>query len=154
MLIHEGKLSGKDYKFAIIQSRFNNLVTDKLLGGALDCLQQHHADDNNIEIFKVPGAFELPLVARRLINLNRFHAIICLAAVIRGETPHFDFIAAELTKGLAQLNLEAKGIITYGVITADTLEQALERAGAKAGNKGWDAAQSALELINLLKDLT
>ncbi|MEI7812734.1 MAG: 6,7-dimethyl-8-ribityllumazine synthase [Ignavibacteria bacterium] len=151
--IVEGKLSAKDYKFAIIISRFNDFIGNKLLEGALDCLVRHHADSGNIEIIKVPGAFEIPLVAAKLAEKKKYDAVICLGAVIRGATPHFDYVASEVSKGTAQISLKYSLPVIFGVLTTDTIEQAIERAGTKSGNKGWDAALSAIEMADLLKNL-
>ncbi|MCI0471143.1 MAG: 6,7-dimethyl-8-ribityllumazine synthase [Candidatus Aminicenantes bacterium] len=148
----EGKLISKDFKYAIIVSRFNDFITSKLLEGAKDALLRSGAAVNDFDVLKVPGSFEIPLAAKRTALTKKYDAIICLGAVIRGETPHFDYIASEVTKGIAQLNLEFAMPITYGIITADTTEQAIERAGNKMGNKGFQAARSAIELLNLFKD--
>lgn len=149
----EGKLSAKGFKFAIIVSRFNDFIGTKLLDGALDCLGRHHAQDENIEIFKVPGSFEIPVALEKIASTGKYDAIICLGAVIRGATPHFDYIAAEVTKGIAQSAQRHTLPVSYGVITTDTLEQAIERAGTKSGNKGWDAAISAIEMADLFKNI-
>lgn len=148
---YQGQLSAKGFKFALIVARFNHFITENLLQGAVDALVRSGADKDAIEVFRVPGAFEIPLVAKRLADKAQYDAIICLAALIRGETPHFDFIASEVTKGVAQVSLESGLPVSYGIITADNTEQAVERAGNKMGNKGFQAAQSALELINLFK---
>ncbi len=148
-MIYEGQLSAKGKKFGIVVSRFNELICRKLLEGALDCLRRHGADMEAVDIAWVPGAFEIPTAAKRLASLGRYDALICLGAVIRGATPHFEYIAAEVTKGTAQVALEFGMPVSYGIITPDTLEQALERAGTKAGNKGWDAALSAIEMSDL-----
>lgn len=145
----EGSLINKNFSFAIVTSRFNDLITSKLLDGALDCLKRHNVDENSIKVFKCPGSFEIPLTTKLLAKTKKYDAIICLGALIRGDTPHFDFIASEITKGIAQTSLEFNIPITFGIITADTIDQAIERAGTKAGNKGWDAALSALEMVNL-----
>lgn len=147
----QGKITGKDKKFAIVVSRFNEFISSKLLEGALDCFERHETNDENIDIAWVPGSFEIPLTALKMAQRNKYDAVICLGAVIRGATPHFEYIAAEVTKGIAQVNLQTGIPIIYGVITANTLEQAIERAGTKAGNKGWDAAMSAMEMVDLLK---
>ena len=147
----QGKIVGKDRKFGIVISRFNEFISSKLLEGTLDCLQRHEVADENIDIAWVPGSFEIPLTALKMAQSNKYDAVICLGAVIRGATPHFEYIAAEVTKGIAQVNLKTGIPTIYGVITADTLEQAIERAGTKAGNKGWDAAMSAMEMVDLLK---
>ena len=150
--IIEGHLNAAGLKFAIIVSRFNSFITDRLLAGALDALARTGAS-GDFEIVKVPGSWELPLVARELANQKRHDAIICLSAVIRGDTPHYEYIAAEAAKGLAQASLAAGVPIAFGVLTCDTLEQAIDRAGAKGGNKGFDAAMSAVEMANLMRRL-
>ncbi len=147
--IHEGKLDAAGLKFGIIVSRFNDLLTEKLQAGAVDCLLRHSAAEENIEIFKVPGAFEIPYAASKLAHSPRYDAIICLGALIRGHTPHFEYIAAEVSKGIANISMASGKPVIYGVVTADTLEQAIERCGTKAGNRGWYAALSAIEMINL-----
>ena len=146
---YQGQLISGGFTYAIIVSRFNNFITEKLLEGAVDALKRCGVTDDEIDMVRVPGAFEIPLVAKRLALSKRYHAVICLAAIIRGETPHFDYLAAEVTKGIAQLNLEFTLPITYGIITADNTDQAIERAGNKLGNKGFQAAQTAIELLNL-----
>ncbi|MBN2364744.1 MAG: 6,7-dimethyl-8-ribityllumazine synthase [Calditrichaeota bacterium] len=146
----QGILSAENKKFAIVISRFNEFISSKLLEGALDCLNRHKADDENIHIYWVPGSFEIPVIARHLAKTGRYDSVICLGAVIRGATPHFDYIAAEVSKGIAQTSLETGLPVIFGIITADTLEQAIERAGTKAGNRGWDAALSAIEMTDLL----
>lgn len=145
----EGKLIDSGAKIAIVVSRFNDFITSKLLDGALDCLNRHNINNDNITVVYCPGSFELPLTAQMLTNTKKYDAIICLGALIRGETPHFDFISAEVTKGIAQVSLQSNIPVSFGVITADSVDQAIDRAGTKAGNKGWDAALSALEMINL-----
>lgn len=151
--IIEGNLTAQGLKFGIIVSRFNHFITDKLLEGTLDALQRSGAEEKNIEVHKVPGSFEIPLVARRLVDAGNYDALICLGAIIRGGTIHYDHIAAEVTKGIAVLNLEGKVPISLGVITTEDIEQAIERAGTKMGNKGWDAALAAVEMVNLLKKI-
>ncbi|MFC1904730.1 6,7-dimethyl-8-ribityllumazine synthase [Chloroflexota bacterium] len=151
--LFEGMLLGKGLKFGLVVSRFNEFLTKKLLEGAEDALLRHGVNKEDIEIAWVPGAFEIPLVAMKLAETKRYDAIICLGAVIRGGTPHFEYIAAEVTKGVAKVGLEAGMPAIYGVITADTLEQAIERAGTKEGNKGFQAAANAIELANLLKSI-
>jgi 6,7-dimethyl-8-ribityllumazine synthase len=151
MKVYEGKLLAQDLRFGIIVSRFNDFICDRLLGGALDALRRNGADENNLDVFKVPGAFEIPLTAKRVAASQRYDAVICLGAVIRGSTPHFDYVASEVSKGIANVSLETGTPIAFGVLTTDTLEQAIERAGSKAGNKGWDAALAAIEMANLLK---
>jgi 6,7-dimethyl-8-ribityllumazine synthase len=147
--IIEGKLNAEGKKFAIVASRYNDFITDKLVSGALDALNRCGAKDKDIEVFKVPGAFEIPLVAKRVAVTQRFDAIICLGAVIRGATPHFDFVAAEASKGIAQVMMETGLPVIFGVITVDTIEQAIERAGTKLDNKGFSAAMGAVEMANL-----
>lgn len=151
--IIEGKLTGEGLQVAIVVSRFNELITRRLLDGALDALQRHGVAAEAIDIVKVPGAFEIPAAARQVVNTGRYHAVICLGAVIRGATPHFEYVANETAKGIAQVGLEAGRPVIYGILTADTLEQAIERAGTKAGNRGWDAAVAALEMANLWREL-
>jgi 6,7-dimethyl-8-ribityllumazine synthase len=153
MKIHEGKLLAKGLRFGIIVSRFNDFICDRLLGGALDALKRNGADEDAIDIFKVPGAFEIPLMAKKAAGSGRYDAVICLGAVIRGSTPHFDYVASEVSKGVATVSLETNIPVTFGVLTTDTLEQAIERAGSKAGNKGWDSALAAIEMANLLKEI-
>lgn len=145
----EGKLDAKGVKFGLVVSRFNNFLTDKLVEGALDCLVRHGAVIAEQTVAYVPGALEIPAVASRLAASGKVDAVICIGAVVRGDTPHFDYVAAESAKGVARLGLEHKVPVIYGIITADTLEQAIERAGTKAGNKGWDAALAAIEMVNL-----
>ncbi|MBN2412356.1 6,7-dimethyl-8-ribityllumazine synthase [candidate division KSB1 bacterium] len=145
----EGQYTAKGKKFAIVASRFNELICKKLLEGALDCLARHGCNLDDVDIAWVPGSFEIPVAAKRFAAIKKYDAIICLGAVIRGATPHFEYIAAEVTKGIAQVSLEFGLPVSYGVITPDTLEQALERAGTKAGNKGWDAALGAIEMADL-----
>jgi 6,7-dimethyl-8-ribityllumazine synthase len=147
--IIEGKLNAEGKKFAIVASRYNDFITEKLVSGALDALNRCGARDKDIEIFKVPGAFEIPLVAKRVAATKRFDALVCLGAVIRGATPHFDFVAAESSKGIAAVMMETGLPVIFGVITVDTIEQAIERAGAKLDNKGFSAAMSAVEMANL-----
>jgi 6,7-dimethyl-8-ribityllumazine synthase len=149
----EGNLSAKDNKYVLVASRFNEFITTKLVEGALDCLLRHGADEKNISLVWVPGAFELPLVASKLAGSQDYQAVICLGAVIKGETPHFDFIASEAAKGIAQVGLSTGKPVIFGVITADSLDQAIERAGTKAGNKGWDAALTAIEMSDLITKL-
>ena len=149
----EGMLLGKGLKFGLIVSRFNEFITRKLLEGAEDALLRHGVDKNDVETAWVPGSFEIPLIAKKLAQTKRYDAVICLGAVIRGGTPHFDYIAAEVTKGIANVSLDTGLPVIYGVITADTLEQAIERAGTKAGNKGFEAAVDAIEMANLAKNI-
>ncbi|HIC90586.1 MAG TPA: 6,7-dimethyl-8-ribityllumazine synthase [Syntrophaceae bacterium] len=149
----EGKISGQGLKFALVVSRFNDFISDRLLQGALDALLRHGAKEADIQVVKVPGSFEIPMVARRLALSKKYHAVICLGAIIRGATPHFQYICSEVSKGVATIGLETGIPTIFGVITADTLEQAIERAGTKSGNKGWNAAIAAMEMINLIKQL-
>ncbi len=151
--IVEGRLSAEGFRFAIIVSRFNDFISSRLVEGAMDALKRHGADEEQIAVVKVPGAFEIPLVAKKLAESDRFDALICLGAVIRGGTPHFDYVAAEVSKGIASVSLESKIPVTFGVLTTDNLEQAIERAGSKSGNKGYEAAVAAMELANLFKEL-
>ncbi len=149
----EGKLTAKGKKFGIVVSRFNEIISNSLLSGALDCLSRHECEDENISVVYVPGSFEIPLAAKKLAASKKFDAVICLGALIRGATPHFDYIAAEVSKGIAGVSLATEVPVIFGVITSDTIEQALERAGTKAGNKGWDAALSAIEMADLISKL-
>jgi 6,7-dimethyl-8-ribityllumazine synthase len=149
----EGSLAGDGLKFALIVSRFNAFITERLLEGALDCLKRHGVNEADLTLVRVPGAWEIPLAAKRLANSKAHDAVICLGAVIRGATPHFDYVAAEVSKGTAQVALEAGIPVLFGILTTDSLEQAVERAGSKAGNKGYAAAEAALEMVNLLKSL-
>lgn len=148
--ILEGKLIAEGKKFAIVVSRFNDFISDKLLAGALDALIRCGTLDDDIHVVKVPGSFEIPLIAKKLAAKHAHHAIICLGAVIRGATPHFDYVSAEVSKGIAAVSLDSEVPVIFGVITTDTIEQAIERAGAKAGNKGWSAAMTAVEMANLM----
>jgi 6,7-dimethyl-8-ribityllumazine synthase len=148
--IIEGKLTAKGKKFGIVISRFNELISSQLLSGAQDCLVRHECKQDDITAVWVPGSFEIPLAAKKMAQSSNYDAVICLGAVIRGGTPHFDYISAEVSKGVAQVGLETGLPVIFGIITADTIEQALERAGTKAGNKGWDAALSAIEMVNLM----
>ncbi len=153
MKIIEGELQAKGLKFAIVLSRFNEFITGKLLEGARDALLRHGAKDEDIEVVKVPGSFEIPLVAKKMALKGIFNAVICLGTVIRGATPHFEYIAAEVSKGIAMASMETGVPVIFGVLTCDTIEQAVERAGTKSGNKGWDAAMTAIEMAQLLKKL-
>jgi len=153
MKVFEGKLIAEGLRFAIVVSRFNDFIGERLLGGALDALMRSGAREQDVEVFKVPGAFEIPLVAKKLARSGRYNAVICLGAVIRGATPHFDYVANEVSKGIATVSLETGVPVIFGVLTTDNLEQAIERAGSKAGNKGWDAAIAAIEMANLLKQI-
>jgi len=149
----EGKLNAAGLKFGIVVSRFNDFICDHLLSGALDVLIRNGAEEKEIEVLKVPGAFEIPQVARKMALSKKYDAVICLGAVIRGATPHFEYIASEVSKGVAMIGLESDIPVTFGVLTTDNLEQAIERAGTKAGNKGWDAALSAIEMANLYREM-
>ncbi|MBT7695959.1 MAG: 6,7-dimethyl-8-ribityllumazine synthase [Desulfobacterales bacterium] len=148
--IIEANLLAKGKKFGIVASRFNDFITDRLVSGAIDALIRSGANDADIEVVKVPGAFEIPLIAKKMAEKGRYDAIICLGAVIRGATPHFDYVSSEVSKGVAVVSLESSVPIIFGIITTDTIEQAIERAGTKAGNKGWSAAISAVEMANLI----
>jgi len=149
----EGKLEAAGVRVGIVVSRFNNFLTDKLLEGAIDCLIRHGGKSELIAVAYVPGSFEIPYAASKMVKSGNYDTVICLGALIRGDTPHFDFIAAEASKGIAKLALESGTPVIYGVITADTLEQAIERSGTKAGNKGWQAAEAAIEMVNLFKGI-
>ncbi|MEW6068919.1 MAG: 6,7-dimethyl-8-ribityllumazine synthase [Nitrospirota bacterium] len=153
MKIIEGELQAKGLKFGIIFSRFNDFITSKLLEGAKDALLRHGAKEDDIDVVKVPGSFEIPVVAKKLAAKGTYNAIICLGTIIRGATPHFEYIAAEVSKGIALVSLETGVPVVFGIITSDTIEQAIERAGTKSGNKGWDAAITAIEMVQLLKKL-
>lgn len=149
----EGKLQAQGLKFGIVVSRFNEFITSKLLEGAIDALLRHGAKEGDIQIVRVPGSFEIPLVAKKLAQSGKFNAIICLGTLIRGATPHFDYIAAEVSKGIALVSLETGIPVSFGVITTETIEQAIERAGSKSGNKGWDAAVTAIEMARVLEQI-
>ncbi len=149
----KGKLDAKGKSFAIVVSRFNEFITQKLLEGAVDCLTRHNADEKNITVVWVPGAFEIPLMAQKLTNSRKYSAVICLGAIIRGETPHFEFISNQVAVNIGKVALESDIPVIFGVITTENLEQAIERAGGKAGNKGWEAALTAVEMANLNKEL-
>lgn len=151
--IVEGKIVAKGMKFGIVASRFNDFISGRLIEGAVDTLIRAGADEKDIQVYKVPGAFELPLTAKKLAKSARFDAVICLGAVIRGATPHFEYISAEVSKGIASVGLEAEIPVVYGVLTTDTIEQAIERAGTKSGNKGADAAMAAIEMVDLFKKI-
>lgn len=153
MRVIEGMLTGRDKRFAIVLARFNEFVGGKLLDGARDALLRHEVSEDAIDLVWVPGAFEIPVVARRLATTGRYDAVICLGAVIRGATPHFDYVAAEVSKGIAHASLETGVPVIFGVLTTDTIEQAIERAGIKAGNKGFDAAVAAIEMANVLRQI-
>jgi len=153
MKIFEGELQAKGLKFGIVVSRFNEFITSKLLDGAVDALVRHVAREDDIDLAKVPGSFEIPLIAKKMALKGTYNAIICLGTVIRGATPHFEYIAAEVSKGIASASMETGVPIAFGIITSDTIEQAVERAGTKSGNKGWDAAVTAIEMAQLQKKL-
>lgn len=148
---HQGRLSAGGFRFALVSSRWNDFLTSRLVEGALDALERLGADEGSIEHFRVPGSFEIPLVAQKVAASGRFDALVCLGTVIRGQTPHFEYVAGEVTKGIAHVSLQTGVPVLYGIVTADTLEQAIDRAGVKAGNKGFEAAMSAVEMVNLLK---
>jgi 6,7-dimethyl-8-ribityllumazine synthase len=149
----EGKLIAKGLKFGIVLSRFNNFISERLLEGALDALRRSGAEEADCVVARVPGAFEIPLAAKRMVRSKRYDAIICLGCVIRGATPHYEYIATEVTKGIASLTLESEVPISFGVLITDNIEQAIERAGTKVGNKGFDAAMTAIEMANLLQEI-
>lgn len=151
--VYEGKINAAGMKFGVIVARFNDFITERLLGGALDALIRSGADENDIEIYKVPGAWEIPVIAKKLALSGKYDSVICLGAVIRGATPHFDYVAAEASKGVAMASLESGLPIGFGILTTDTIEQAVERAGSKAGNKGFDTAMAAMEMVDLLRQV-
>lgn len=150
---HQGRLSAGGFRFALVSSRWNDFLTARLVEGALDALERLGADEGAVEHFRVPGSFEIPLAAQRAAQTGRFDAVVCLGTVIRGQTPHFEYVAGEVTKGIAHVGLQTGVPVLYGIVTADTLEQAIDRAGVKAGNKGFEAAMSAVEMVNLFKDV-
>lgn len=152
MRVYEGNLVSQGLKYGIVVGRFNEFIVSKLLGGALDGLKRHGVEDKNVEVAWVPGAFEIPLVAKKMAKTNKYDAIICLGAVIKGSTPHFDYVCAEVSKGVAAVGLNSEIPVIFGVLTTDSIEQAIERAGTKAGNKGYEAAVTAIEMANLLKE--
>ena len=149
--VYEGFITGKGLKFGIVVARFNEFITSKLLGGALDTLHRHEADDDNIDVAWVPGAFEIPVVAKKMAESKKYDAVLCLGAVIRGSTSHYDYVCNEVSKGVAQVGLQTGVPTIFGVVTTENIEQAVERAGTKAGNKGSDAAMAGMEMANLLK---
>lgn len=151
--VYEGMLNAKGYKIALISSRFNDLVTKELNNGAIDCLKRHGASEDDIDLYWVPGAFEIPALAKKIASTKKYDGVICVGAVIRGATPHFDMVANEATKGIAQASMQSDIPIVFCVLTTDSIEQALERAGTKAGNKGWDASLTVIEMINLYKNI-
>lgn len=151
---HSGKLNAEGFRFALIASRWNDFITARLVEGALDALERLGASENSVELYKVPGSFEIPLLALKLAGSGKYDVVICLGTIIRGQTPHFEYIAGEVTKGIAQAGMQTGVPVVYGIVTADTLEQAIDRAGVKLGNKGFEAAMSAVELVNLYKAVT
>ena len=153
MRTFEGKFDGRNVKIGIVAGRFNEFITSKLVGGALDVLKRNDVSEENIDIAWVPGAFEIPLITKKLANTQKYDAIITLGAVIKGSTPHFDYVCAEVSKGVAQISLQSELPVIFGVLTTNNIEEAIERAGTKAGNKGADAAFSAIEMINLIKEI-
>ncbi|MFL6333722.1 MAG: 6,7-dimethyl-8-ribityllumazine synthase [Pyrinomonadaceae bacterium] len=153
-MTHQGRLSAGGFRFALVSSRWNDFLTARLVEGALDALERLGADEGAVEHFRVPGSFEIPLAALKAAQSGRFDAIVCLGTVIRGQTPHFEYVAGEVTKGVAHVGLQTGLPVLYGIVTADTLEQAIDRAGVKAGNKGFEAAMSAVEMVNLLKTVS
>lgn len=150
--IYEGKLVGENIKVAIVAGRFNEFITGKLVSGAMDALVRHGVDEESIDIVWVPGAFEIPLIAQKAAAGDKYDAVICLGAVIRGATPHFDYVCAEVSKGVAQVSLKTEKPVIFGIVTTDSIEQAIERAGTKSGNKGFEAGVTAIEMINLLRN--
>ena len=153
MKLYEGKLVSKDIKIGIVAARFNEFITSKLLGGAVDALKRHDVDDDNIEVAWVPGAFEIPLIASKMAKSNKYDAIICLGAVIRGNTTHYDYVCSEVSKGISHVSLNSDIPVMFGVITTENIVQAIERAGTKAGNKGFDCAVGAIEMVNLIREI-
>lgn len=153
MKLLEGNLVGKDLKIGVVAARFNDFIVSKLVDGAVDGLKRHGVNEEDIELYLVPGAFEIPLVAKKMVKSEKYDAVICLGAVIKGSTPHFDYVCAEVSKGIASVSLEYEKPVIFGVLTTDSIEQAIERAGTKAGNKGYDAAVSAIEMANILRQL-
>jgi len=151
MTVHEGKLDGSSIKVAVIVSRFNGFITERLLSGAMDGLSRHGVSEANVDVYRCPGAFDVPSVAKKIIEHKKHDAVICLGAVIRGETPHFDYVAGESAKGIGEIALDSGIPVIYGILTTDTVEQAIDRAGGKSGNKGYDAAISAIEMVNLFR---
>ena len=154
MIIMEGSLVAKDIKVGIVVGRFNEFIVSKLLGGALDGLKRHGVLETNIEVAWVPGAFEIPLIAKKMAKSKKYDSIICLGAVIKGSTPHFDYVCAEVSKGISSVSLSEELPVVFGVLTTDTIEQAIERAGTKSGNKGYDAAVTSIEMVNLLDNFS
>lgn len=153
MKVYEGNLIGNGLKFGIVVGRFNEFISSRLLGGAIDALKRHGVDEEDIEMSWVPGAFEMPLIAKKMATSGKYDGVICLGAVIRGATPHFEYVSSEVSKGIAQVSLDSDIPTIFGIITSDTIEQAIERAGTKSGNKGYDAATTAIEMANLMKQM-
>lgn len=153
MKTYEGKLISKDIKIGIVAARFNEFITSKLLGGALDALTRHEVKEDHIEVAWVPGAFEIPLIAAKMAKSHQYDAVICLGAVIRGSTTHYDYVCSEVSKGIAQISLNSEIPVMFGVLTTESIEQAIERAGTKAGNKGFDCAMGAIEMVNLIREM-
>ena len=153
MNVLEGKLTARDMKIGIVVARFNEFITSKLLSGCVDCLRRHEAQDENLTVAWVPGAFEIPMAAKKMAESGKYDAVICLGTVIRGATPHFDYVCAEASKGIAQVSLQTGVPVAFGVLTTETIQQAVERAGTKAGNKGVDCAMAAMEMVNLFKEM-
>ena len=153
MKVYEGKLISGEIRIGIVAARFNEFITSKLLGGALDCLSRHDVGEDNIDIAWTPGAFEIPLIASKMANSKNYDAIICLGAVIRGNTTHYDYVCSEVSKGIAQVSLQSGIPVMFGVLTTDNIEQAIERAGTKSGNKGYDCAMGAIEMVNLIREI-
>ncbi|BAH06952.1 6,7-dimethyl-8-ribityllumazine synthase [Clostridium kluyveri] len=153
MKVYEGKLNAEGLKFGIVVGRFNEFIVSKLLSGALDCLKRHGAEEDNIDITWVPGAFEIPMISKKMAFSRKYDAVICLGAVIRGSTPHFDYVSSEVSKGVAHVSLESDIPVIFSVLTTDNIEQAIERAGTKSGNKGYDGAMAAIEMANLIREL-
>lgn len=153
MQTYEGKLISEDIKIGIVVARFNDFITSKLLSGALDCLTRHDVADDDISVFWVPGAFEIPLIAAKMADSGKYDAVICLGTVIRGSTTHYDYVCSEVTKGIAQVSLSSGIPVMFGIVTTENIEQAIERAGTKAGNKGYDSALSAIEMVNLIREI-
>lgn len=153
MNVLEGKLTAKDMKVAIVVARFNEFITSKLLSGCLDCLKRHEVADEDLTVAWVPGAFEIPMAAKKLAESGKYDAVICLGVVIRGATPHFDYVCAEASKGIAQVSMQTGVPVAFGVLTTENIQQAVERAGTKAGNKGVDCAMTAMEMVNLFKEM-
>ncbi len=153
MRIYEGNLVSKDIKVGIVAGRFNEFITSKLLGGAVDALKRHEVDENDIEVAWVPGAYEIPLIAQKMANSKKYDAVICLGAVIRGSTTHYDYVCSEVAKGIATVSMNSEIPVMFGVLTTENIEQAIERAGTKAGNKGYDVACGAIEMVNLIREI-